>query len=78
MTSEVIPSSVIEKYEDSESNLSSNADEDTDLYLPKSSKKRKKERKQKSDLSLASILIELSGVKLLVLWQTSTISATED
>ena len=78
LSSEVISSTVIEKYEDSESNLSSNAGEDPDLYLPKPSKKRKKERKQKSDLSSASVLIQLSGAKLLVLWQTSTISATED
>ena len=47
LISEVIPSSVIEKYEDSESNLSRNAGKDTDLFLPKPSKKRKKERKQK-------------------------------
>ena len=46
LTSEVIPSSVIEKYEDSESNLSSNAGEDTDLYLPKPSKKGRKRKKR--------------------------------
>ena len=44
LTSEVIPSSVIEKYEDSESNLSRNAGEDTDLYLLKPSKKIKRRK----------------------------------
>ena len=78
LNNEVIPSGVIEKNKGSESNLSSKAGEDTDLYLPKPSKKRKKKENKKSNLSLASVLIQLSGVKLLVLRQTSIISASED
>ena len=52
MISEVIPSSVIEKYEDSESNLSRNAGEDTDLHRQNREKRKKTEKRPVVSLRL--------------------------